>query len=330
MGPQPAVRPRWQHTSPQLRLPELVAVAIAPGSLPSLAAALAAVPEHRHPRGFEAHQPPYPLVPVLLLLLAGLLCGRRGYTAIAEWAAACAWDHPDVLDAVGLPTERRPRTPVAATLFRLVRDVDHVALQAALQEWLLAVATALHDAGAPVAGLVVPLDQIDLDGKTVRGASARRPQTAPLHLVAAYVPALAHVLDQVDTDGKGRELAAVAVLLGRLPLRGRVLTGDALLTQREVCQTILDGGGDYLLPVKDNQPSLLADLQAAGAHPVNGQLPLCHACWRTRARPRLRPPRRRCDARCRTWRWTWRRRAARKRGTVGWRRVPCGRSTRRT
>ena len=56
---------------------------------------------------------------------------------------------------------------------------------------------------------------------------------------------------------------AVAVLLGRVPLRGRVLTGDALLTQRDVCQTILDGGGDYLLPVKDNQPSLLADLQEA-------------------------------------------------------------------
>lgn len=266
MEQHPTARPSWQRTGPQLPLPELAAVAIAPGSLPSLAAALAAVPEHRHPRGFKAHQPPYPLVPLLLLLLAGLLCGRRGYAAIAEWAAACAHDHPDVLDAVGLPTERRPRTPVAATVFRLVRDVDHVALQTALQGWLLAVAEALHQVGAPVvtvAGLAVPTDQITLDGKTVRGASARRPDTAPLHLVAAYVPALAHVLDQVDTDGKGRELAAVGVLLGRLPLRGRVLTGDALLTQRDVCQTILDGGGDYLLPVKDNQPSLLADLQEA-------------------------------------------------------------------
>lgn len=263
MGQPPVVRRAWQRASPQLPLPELAAVAIAPGSLPSLAAALAAVPEHRHPRGFKAHQPPYPLVSLLLVLLAGLLCGRRGYAAIAEWAVACARDHPEVLEAVGLGgrAERRPRTPVAATLFRLVRDVDHVALQAALQHWLLAVATALHQVGVPVAGLTVPLDQITLDGKTVRGASARRPDTAPLHLVAAYVPALAHVLDQVDTDGKGRELAAVAVLLGRLPLRGRVLTGDALLTQREVCQTILDGGGDYLLPVKDNQPSLLADLQ---------------------------------------------------------------------
>lgn len=271
MGTHRRKTPPWTWVTEQPLLPGVGAVPLAPGSLPSFAAALAAVPEHRHPRGFKATQPPYPLVPLLLVLLTGLVCGRRGYTAIAEWAAACAEDHPSVLDALGLPTGRSPRTPAAATLFRVVRDVDHAALQTALQGWLQAVATALHQAGAPVAGLAVPLDQIALDGKTVRGASARREAggVAPLHLVAAYVPALEHVLDQVDTDGKGRELAAVAVLLGRLPLRGRVLTGDALLTQREVCQTILDGGGDYLFPVKDNQPSLLADLHEALSPPAS-------------------------------------------------------------
>lgn len=253
----------WVGEVWQPQLPVVGEVPLAPGSLPSLAVALGAVPEHRHPRGFKADQPPYPLVPLLLLVLAGLLCGRRGYQAIAEWAAACAQEQPEVLEALGFAADRCPRTPVAATLFRLVRDVDQVALQAAVQTWLLGVAEALHQVGASVAGVAVPLDQITLDGKTVRGASARRAETAPLHLVAAYVPALAHVLDQVDADGKGRELAAVAVLLGRLPLAGRVLTGDALLCQREVCQTILAQQGDYLLPVKDNQPSLLADLQEA-------------------------------------------------------------------
>lgn len=258
-----ATGPRWTGAAIQPLLPTLGVVPLALGSLPSLAAALAAVPEHRRPRGYKADQPPYPLVPLVLVLLVGLLCGRRGYTAIAEWAAGCAREHPEVLAELGLPAGPNPRTPVPATLFRLVRDVDHAALQAALQGWLLEVATALQRAGAPVAGLVVPSDQISLDGKTVRGASARRSEAAALHLVAAYVPALEHVLAQVDTAGKGHELAAVTLLLGRLPLQGRVLTGDALLTQRAVCQTMLDGGGDYLLPVKDNQPSLLADLAEA-------------------------------------------------------------------
>ncbi|MBI2755712.1 MAG: ISAs1 family transposase [Chloroflexi bacterium] len=253
----------WTGAPWQPLLPELADVALQPGSLPSLAEALAAIPEHRHPRGFKAAQPPYPLVPILLVLLVGLLCGQRGYAAIAAWAAVCARDHPEVWAALGFLPSDQPRTPVAATLFRLVRDVDQLALHQALEGWLRTVAEVLYGAGTPVAGLVVPADQVALDGKTVRGASARRAPLAPLHLVAAYVPALAHVLDQAETDGKGRELAAVHVLLGRLPLRGRVLTGDALLTQLEVCQTILDGGGDDLLPVKDNQPSLLDDLTEA-------------------------------------------------------------------
>ena len=64
-------------------LPGMNEVAVSPGSLASSAKALEAMPEHRHPRGFKAHQPLYPLIPMLLLLLVGLLCGRRGYGSIA-------------------------------------------------------------------------------------------------------------------------------------------------------------------------------------------------------------------------------------------------------
>ena len=47
---------------------------------------------------------------------------------------------------------------------------------------------------------------------------------------------------------------------GQVPLEGRVVVADALLTQREVCQQIVAGGEDYLLPVKENQPALRQDL----------------------------------------------------------------------
>jgi hypothetical protein len=141
-----------------------------------------------------------------------------------------------------------------------VRDLGRAAFQAALQGWLRAAAAALGPAGAELRAL---LDQVALDGQTVRGATARQAAAAGVHLVAAYAPALQVVLDQVETAGKGHELAAAEALLGRLPLKGRVITGDALLTQRSICETILAGGGDYLLPVKDNQPALLADLERA-------------------------------------------------------------------
>ncbi len=258
----------WGGSVPlQPSLPLMEEVVVAPGSLPSLAKALEAVPEHRHPRGFRADQPPVPLIPTLLLLLIGMLCGRLGYLSMAEWGRQCSREQPEVLDALGFPKGRKPRSPVAATLFRMVRDMELAQFQEALEDWLGAMASALHLKLPEREKVAVPADQIALDGKRVRGASERRgggdPEKTGLHLVAAYVPALRTVLDQLATEGKGRELAAAEMLLGRLPLKDRVITGDALLTQREVCKQVLEGGGDYLLPVKENQPALLGDIQEA-------------------------------------------------------------------
>jgi hypothetical protein len=138
------------------------------------------------------------------------------------------------------------------------------AFQQALQGWLVSTATVLRLTLPGNEQRHVPEDQIVIDGKTVRGAAARRGDAveAGLHLVSAYAPALVAVLDQLETTGKGQEMAAAQLLLGTLPLKGRLVTADALHTQREFCQTVLDGAGDYLLPVKENQPTLLADLEA--------------------------------------------------------------------
>ena len=62
------------------------------------------------------------------------------------------------------------------------------------------------------------------------------------------------------TDGKGRELDAIQKLLQVLDLQGAVVTIDALGCQKEVAQLIVEAKADYLLQVKDNQPTLLAKL----------------------------------------------------------------------
>jgi hypothetical protein len=71
------------------------------------------------------------------------------------------------------------------------------------------------------------------------------------------------VIAQLRTEGKGHELSAAHQVLGQVPLAGRVVTGDALLTQRDLCRQIVTQGGDYLFPVDENQPTLCADLDAA-------------------------------------------------------------------
>ena len=105
------------------------------------------------------------------------------------------------------------------------------------------------------------VDPLSLDGKTLRGVHGQ--EIPGVHLVSAYASRAGAVLAQVAAPGKGEELAAVKEVLGQVPLKGRVVVADALLTQRKVCEQIVAGGGEYLLPVKENQPTLRRDLEVA-------------------------------------------------------------------
>jgi hypothetical protein len=210
-----------------------------------LAAALEQVPDPRRPYGWRPGAAPVPLVALLQLTVVGLLCGARSLFAIAQWAAERHTDAPYVLEALGFPPGRRP---CVATLHRVFKALDVAAFEAALGAWLAQTG-------------VAPTDPLAIDGKTLRGIHGE--ELPGVHLVAAYAHAAGAVLGQVPSAGKGHELAAAQALLEQVPLVGRLVTADALLTQREVATTIVARGGDYLLPVKQNQPTLYADLETA-------------------------------------------------------------------
>jgi len=114
-------------------------------------------------------------------------------------------------------------------------------------------------------------EPLAFDGKTVRGARTAT-QAAP-HLLSVSTPTTHETLAQVRVDDKTNEIPVAQDLLPHLPLRGRIVTADALHTQTALAQTILDHGGAYLLTVKDNQPRLHAELAAYFADP--------HATMRT-------------------------------------------------
>jgi hypothetical protein len=211
----------------------------------SLAAALAQVPGPRRPYGWRPDAAPVPLVALLQLTVVGLLCGARSLFAIAQWADERHTDAPCVLAALGFPPGRRP---CVATLHRVFKALDVAAFETALGAWL-------------AQNGVAPTDALAGDGKTLRGIHGE--ELPGVHLVAAYAHAAGAVLGQVPSAGKGHELAAAKALLEQVPLVGRLVTADALLTQREVATTIVARGGDYLLPVKQNQPALYADLETA-------------------------------------------------------------------
>lgn len=140
------------------------------------------------------------------------------------------------------------RSPSVATLHRVFKQRDVAAFEGAVGRWL-------EQRG------VAPDEVLAVDGKTLRGIHGE--QLPGVHLVSVYATRSSAVLAQVAAPGKGQELAATKVALAHTELAGRVVVGDALQTQREVCEQIVAAGGEYLLPVKDNQPTLRAELQLA-------------------------------------------------------------------
>jgi hypothetical protein len=225
----------------------------------SLAEALAVVPDPRRPYGWRPGYEPVPLVALLQLTVVALLCGARGQSAVAQWGRERVDDDPGLLEALGLPPGR---SPCVATLHRVYKQLDVAAFESALGGWLER--TGSTAAAKPPKR--VP-EGVAVDGKVLRGSQPKRedePDSVPgTYLVAAYAHASGTVLGQVRAAGKGHELAAAKVLLEQVPLAGRVVTADALLTQRDVSEQIVTAGGDYLFPVDGNQSALHDDAEAA-------------------------------------------------------------------
>ena len=199
--------------------------------------ALDGVPDHRSRQGRR-----HSLGAVLSLTVCAMLCGSRSLYAIAQWGRD---QGAAVGEELGFPLGK---TPCVATLHRVFKGLDVAAFEGVLREWV-------RESGMDLGSVV------SLDGKTLRGIHGE--ELPGVHLVAAYAMEGGAVLSQVAATGKGQELAAAKAVLGQIPLAGRIVVADALLTQRDVCQRIVDDGGDYLLPVKENQPALRQDLVEA-------------------------------------------------------------------
>jgi hypothetical protein len=177
---------------------------------------------------------------ILSLAVLAMLTGCKSYEAIAQFGRDKGFA---LAHALGFT---RGKTPCKSTSSVLFRRVDVAAFEAALSAWILSRL-------AQVEGLA-----ISIDGKTARGS--RDGEVPGVHLVAAYRSDAQAILAQPRVDAKTNEHKAALELLGVLPIKGNVFTGDATSCQRDVCEKIIEGEGDYVLIVKDNQPSLAIDM----------------------------------------------------------------------
>jgi hypothetical protein len=201
---------------------------------------LKAVPEFRRAHGRE-----HELVTVLQIAVAAMLCGAKTQYAVAQWAKERSEDAPELLQALGCAPEKYPSHP---TIHRIFKRLNAEAFERVLGDWLAQTG-------------LTPGEPLAVDGKTLRGIHGE--ELPGVHLVAVYALHSDVVLAQMTAGGKGTELPAVKAALAEVDLTGRVVMGDALQTQRDVCEQIVEGGGDYFFPVKANQLSLLSDVRDA-------------------------------------------------------------------
>ena len=203
---------------------------------------LAEVRDPRHKKGKR-----HPLVSILASIVIGLMSNHKGYTSIATWAR----NQPELTKALGFTS---PKTPSAATIHNLLKRLDVVSLEAALTKWVFSKLESYQFSETQ------DLEGIAIDGKELCGS--KNPETGfRTHLLSAVSHELGIVLAECAVDGKTNEIPVSTELLKNLDVVGKVMTTDALLTQKNFCKDVIEHQAAYALPVKENHKQMYEEIR---------------------------------------------------------------------
>lgn len=216
---------------------------VANAAVPSLYELFLGLADPRDPSGTR-----HPLAAMLTLAVTAMLSGAKTLTDIAQYGRR----RKKLCKAMGFTHKK---SPCISTFHYLFKELDAAVFESTLQEWLRA-----HPVFASVR-------ELHIDGKTLCGS--RQGDIPGVHLLAAYSDKLGTALTEIPVDAKTNEHKAALELFRIIPLDGVLVSGDAIFAQREIAENIIERKGDYLLTVKDNQPSLKQALLDAFEAPVS-------------------------------------------------------------
>jgi predicted transposase YbfD/YdcC len=186
--------------------------------------------------------PVYPLINIVTIAICAVICGADDFVAIERFGKTRRKWLARFLDLKdGIPSHDRFNAIFAA--------INPAEFEGCLLSWI----TTLHE----ISGGQV----IAIDGKTLRRSYDKASGKAAIHMVSAWATANSISLGQVVTDAKSNEITAIPKLLEMIDISGALVTIDAMGCQTKIAQKILDGGGTYVLNVKDNQPTLYAAIE---------------------------------------------------------------------
>lgn len=182
------------------------------------------------------------LLDIVVIAVCAVIAGAEGWKDMAEYGRAKqTWLRTFLALPHGIPC--------ADTFRRVFSALQPAAFLTCFQSWIDALSAGLG------------LKRIAIDGKTLRRSFDRATGQAALHLVSAWATEQHLVLGQVAVDAKSNEITAIPKLLEMLDVSGAMVTIDAMGCQTKIAAKIREGGGHYVLSVKENQEHLLADIQ---------------------------------------------------------------------
>ena len=185
----------------------------------------------------------YPLINIVAIAICAVIAGADDFVSIAEWGRQKRDWLSKILDlSSGIPSHDRFNAVFAA--------LKPAEFEKCVVSWI----TALHEL---TDGQVVAID-----GKTLRHSFDKATGKSAIHMVSAWATANHISLGQVVVDAKSNEITAIPQLLQMLEISGSVVTIDAMGCQTAIAETIVNGGADYVLAAKDNQPTLCAGITA--------------------------------------------------------------------
>jgi len=188
----------------------------------------------------------YLLCDIAFLAVSAVMCGCDGWEDMGDWTH-------DAMKFLG-PLMKRPRgrTPSADTFRRVFAHISPESFERCFLAW-----TAFPKTSGPtVATNNNNIPHIAIDGKTARRSFLHAWDKTPLHMVSAFATENQLLLGQLKVNGKENEITAIPRLLELLDLRQSTVTIDAIGCQKQIARKIVEGKGDYLLALKENQKAL--------------------------------------------------------------------------
>lgn len=182
------------------------------------------------------------LLDIVALTICAVICGADSWVAVEQYGIAkSTWLQGFLQLPHGIPSHD--------TIGRVFAALCPEQFRACFAAWVSEVAECLG------------LKHIALDGKTQRGSHDRAKGKAALHLISAWAVENHLTLGQQAVAAGSNEITAIPKLLELLDLHGALVTIDAMGCQKEIAEQIIEQGGDYVLAVKENQPTLYVQLE---------------------------------------------------------------------